>query len=156
MNAVVDAVRALWVPLNKTNMLVPNVAIAEVINYQPLDLIQGGPDWLLGKLRWRDQELPIISMERICGLELPQGERGARISILNSVKAQSTLPFFAIVTAGIPRLFSADTDALGDSILESMSLPNTVEDCVRIGSEEALIPNLEIIQALLEDAWKKL
>lgn len=156
MNAVVDAVRALWVPLNNTNMLVPNVAIAEVINYQPLDLVQGGPDWLLGKLRWRDQELPIVSMERICGFELPQGARGARISIINSVKQQSALPFFAIVTSGIPRLFSADADALGDSILENRSLPNTVEDCVRIGNEEALIPNLEIIQTLLEEAWQKL
>jgi hypothetical protein len=61
-----------------------------------------------------------------------------------------------MITAGIPRLFNADTDALGDSIIESKSLPNTVADCVTIGSEEALIPNLEVIQTLLERAWKKL
>ena len=50
MNAVVESVRSLWVPLDGINLLVPNVAIAEVINYQPLDLIQDGPEWLLGRL----------------------------------------------------------------------------------------------------------
>ena len=154
MNAVANAVRALWVPLKEVNILLPNVAIAEVVNYQPLDLIQDGPDWLLGKLRWRNHELPIVSMERLCGYGFAQGESGSRISIVNSVKPQSALPFFAMVTAGIPRLFNADADALGDSIAESRSLPDTVDDCVRIGSEDALIPNLDVIQTLLEEAWK--
>ena len=56
MNAVVESVRSLWVPLDGINLLVPNVAIAEVINYQPLDLISGRPGMVVGPLRWRDQE----------------------------------------------------------------------------------------------------
>ena len=59
MNAVVESVRSLWVPLESTNLLVPNVAIAEVVSYQPLEMVEGGPDWLLGLLRWRDHELPV-------------------------------------------------------------------------------------------------
>ena len=155
MNAIVESVRSLWVPLEGVNLLVPNVAIAEVINYQPLDLIQGGPDWLLGALRWRDQVLPVLSMESLCGFALPQGESGARISIMNSVKGGSGLPFYAMVTAGIPRLINADAEALGDSTLTARSLPDTVADCVQIGNEEALIPNLEIIQTLVESSWAK-
>ncbi len=72
---------------------------------------------------------------------------------MNSVKPESKIVFFATVTAGIPRLFNADADALGESILESRNMPETVEDCVRIGSEEAFIPNLELIQTLLESEW---
>jgi len=156
MNAVVESVRALWAPLDGVNLLVPNVAIAEVINYQPLDLIQDGPEWLLGSLRWRDQELPVVSMESLCGFGLPQSERGARISILNSVRPGSALPFYAMVTADIPRLISADADALGESMLAVRTLPDTVADCIQIGSEEALIPDLEIIQALIEANWAEL
>jgi len=155
MNAVVESVRSLLLPLENTNLLVPNVAIAEVLNYQPLDLVEGGPDWLLGRLRWRDQDLPVISIERLCGYSLPQGERGSRISILNSVNAETNLPFFAMVTAGIPRLFNADADALADSIAAARTLPDTVADCVQFGSEEALIPNLSVIQALVEKTWVK-
>jgi chemosensory pili system protein ChpC len=153
MNAVVESVRSLWVPLDGVNLLVPNVAIAEVINYQPLDLIQDGPAWLLGTMRWRDQALPVISMESLCGFGLPQSERGARISVLNSVKRGPGLSFYAIVTAGIPRLISADADALGESLLATRSLPDTVADCVQIGNEEALIPDLEIIQTMVETSW---
>ncbi len=153
MNAVVESVRSLWVPLDGVNLLVPNVAIAEVINYQPLDLIQDGPAWLLGAMRWRDQALPVVSMESLCGFGLPQSERGARISVLNSVKRGSGLSFYAIVTAGIPRLMNADGDVLGQSLLASRSLPDTVADCVQIGNEEALIPDLEIIQTMIESSW---
>jgi len=155
MNAVVESVRSLWVPLEKTNLLVPNVAIAEVINYQPLDLIHDGPEWLLGCLRWREQELPVVSVERLCGFNLPQGERGSRISVINSVRPNTELSFYAIVTAGIPRLFSADEDALGSSVMGDREFPDTVLDCVRIGNEEALIPDLGNIQAMVGDAWSK-
>jgi chemosensory pili system protein ChpC len=156
MNAVVETVRSLWVPLEGLALLVPNVAIAEVINYQPLDLAQDGPDWLLGRLRWRNQELPVVSMERLLGLNLPQSGRGARISVFNSVKPNATLPFFATVTAGIPRLLNADADALGESLRGDRDFPRTVADCVQIGSEEALIPDLEAVQALVEEAWSNL
>jgi chemosensory pili system protein ChpC len=155
MNAVVESVRSLWVPLEQINLLVPNVAIAEVINYRPLDLIEDGPDWLLGKLRWRERDLPVVSMERLCGYSLPQGGSGSRISVFNSVMPSTAMPFFSMVTAGIPRLFSADDDGLGDSLTSIKNLPETVADCVQIGSEEALIPNLELIHSLVEEAWKK-
>jgi chemosensory pili system protein ChpC len=156
MNAVVEFVRSLWVPLDGVNLLVPNVAIAEVVNYQPLELLQEGPPWLLGSLRWRDQQLPVVSMESLCGFGLPQSERGTRISIVNSVRPNSALPFYAMVTAGIPRLISADEDALGESLLAVRSLPDTVADCIQIGNEEALIPDLEAIQAMIETSWGKL
>jgi hypothetical protein len=58
-----------------------------------------------------------------------------------------------MVTAGIPRLFSADADALGDSLLATRNLPDTVADVVQIGSEEALIPNLETIEQSIGSVW---
>lgn len=156
MNAIVETVRSLWVPLAELRLLVPNVAIAEVINYQPLDVVENGPQWLLGRLTWREQELPVVSMEQLLGFDSPQMVRGARISVLNSVKADTDLPFFAIVTAGIPRLFNAAADALGESRSADRDFPRTVADCVQIGSEEALIPDLEVIQTLVEDVWRDL
>ena len=118
--------------------------------------MQNGPEWLLGRLRWRDQELPVVSMEQLLGLNSPQSGRGARISIFNSVKPNTSLPFFATVTAGIPRLFTADADALGASLLSERNYPATVADCVEIAGEEVLIPNLEAVQALVEQVWSKL
>jgi chemosensory pili system protein ChpC len=153
MNAVVETVRSLWVPLKGVKLLVPNVAIAEVINHQPIDVISDGPEWLLGALRWREQELPVVSLEGLLGVEAPQTRAGARISVFNTVKSQTDLPFFAALTAGIPSLFNADADTLGESLSSGKDLPDTVADCVKAGEDEALIPQLEAIQTLIEDAW---
>lgn len=153
MNAVVESVRSLWMPLEGLNLLLPNVAIAEVINYQPLEMDEDGPEWLLGSLRWRDKQLPVISIEAMFGLERPQGQKGSRISIINTVKDSASQPFYAIVTAGIPRAFNADANALGDSVLSGKNLPDLVADCVQIGSEEAFIPDLGKVQALIERVW---
>ncbi len=156
MNAVVEKVRSLLVPLEEISLLAPNVAIAEVINYQPLDLVPDGPDWLLGRLRWRNQDLPVVSMERLLGLDPPQSGRGARITVFNTVKPNTMLPFFAAVTAGIPRLFNADADSLGASLRSDRNFPATVADCIELDTAEALIPDLEAIQSLVEEAWKNL
>jgi len=150
MNAIVESVRCLWVPLEGGNLLLPNIAIAEVTGYQPLDPIQNGPDWLLGTLRWRARLLPVVSMESLCGFAAPRGKPGAHISVLNSVVEDSTLPFYAMVTAQIPRLINVDAGKLSDPRQAVRSLPDTVTDCIRIGNEEALIPNLEIIQKRVE------
>ncbi len=155
LNTVVEHVRSLWIPLEDINLLVPNVAVAEVINYQPLNTIQDGPDWLLGRLHWRDQDLPVISLEAMCGLTPPQGQRSSRLSIVNNVLPDSSVSFYAIVTAGIPRLFSADIDSLGESILDQNEFPQAVADCIEIAGDKLLIPNLEHIQQLVEDAWGK-
>jgi chemosensory pili system protein ChpC len=156
MNSVVEKVRSLWVPLEELSLLVPNVAIAEVINYQPLDMVQDGPEWLLGRLHWRNLELPVVSMEPLLGLNPPQSGRGSRIIVFNTVRPNSMLPFFAAVSAGIPRLFNADADSLGASLRSDRNIPATVADCLELDSEEALIPDLEVLQALVEEAWKNL
>ncbi len=155
MNAIIESVRSLWIPLSGINLLLPNVAIAEVTSYQAVDQISDGPDWLLGRLSWRDRALPLVSIERIVGLPWEEGALGARISVVNSVKEKSEIPFFAMVTLGIPRLLHADTDALGESVLENKKYPEVVADLVQIGSEEALIPNLEILQSSIEAEWVK-
>jgi chemosensory pili system protein ChpC len=141
------------VPLDGLRLLIPNVALAEVINHKPLDLIQGGPEWLLGVLRWREQELPVVSMERLLGFDLPPTTSGARVAVFNSSRPIGSLPFFAATTAGIPRLLSADEHTLGASLRGDRDLAGTAADRVKVGAEEAIIPDLEAVQTLIEEAW---
>ena len=152
MNAIVDTVRSLWVPLQDVNLLVPNVAVAEVIGYQPFELVESDCDWLLGSLRWRGQTIPVISMEALCGQPAPGGDRSARIAIVNSTRPDASLDFYAMVTTGIPRLINADDDALGEAV-DTDGLPYTVASQVQIGSERALIPDLQKVQEQVEKAW---
>jgi chemosensory pili system protein ChpC len=154
MNAATETVRSLWVPLAELQLLVPNVAVAEVIDYRTPALIQAGPEWLLGVLRWREQDLPVVSMEQLLGLDPGPPTAGARIAVFNSAKPATSLPFFAAITAGIPRLFSVDEGTLGGSTRGERELADTVADCVRFDGQEVLIPDLEVVQTRVEEAWE--
>jgi len=67
--------------------------------------------------------------------------------IVNPVRTDGTVANFAIVTAGLPGLVQLDNDMVDE-------VNNYVRDglkcMVRIGSEEAAIPDLDYLQCQLE------
>lgn len=67
-------------------LVLPNVAVAELIGYQAGTPAPEQPDWMLGWIDWRNQRLPLLSFEAACGGQLRVGER-ARIVVLNALGA---------------------------------------------------------------------
>ena len=53
----------LLLPLSDRTLLVPNVALAELIPYRAPQATPGLPAWLLGQVAWRDLRLPLLSFE---------------------------------------------------------------------------------------------
>lgn len=156
MSAMIDKVRSLWIPLRGMNLLLPNVAVAEVVPYREPDAVEQSPEWLLGGMRWRDQLIPVVSYENICGLDAPETGDRARIIILNTVRDKGQLAFYALVTSGIPRLFLADEEGLGDALEADECASDQTVAAVRIGSETADIPDLDRLQESVEKAWRNL
>ena len=146
-DATQDKVRSLWVPLREMNLLLPNVAVAEISSYRVPVHVDGMPDWFLGMAPWRDQDIPVISLEAVCGMAVPSNPVFSRLMIVNSVNPDSTLKHFAIVTAGLPGLiqFGEDTaDEVGSESYDGLKC------IVRIGNEQAVIPDLPYLQGLLD------
>lgn len=153
MSAVIDKVRSLWIPLRGMNLLLPNVAVAEVIPYREPEAVAEGPDWLLGILHWRDQRIPLVSYELFCRQDAPESADRARILVLNTTREDSRLPFFAMVTSGIPRLFLADEEGLDDVLGSDAFASDHSLSAVRIGSEQADIPDLARVHREVEQEW---
>jgi chemosensory pili system protein ChpC len=86
MNGITEQIRSLWIPLREVNMLLPHVAIAEVGNFRVPDEQPDTPDWLLGTIDWRGQIIPVISLELLCGDQLPANPVYSRLIIINSVR----------------------------------------------------------------------
>jgi len=147
MEAKQEKIRSLWVPLRGFNLLLPNAAVAEIGSYRAPRSAPGMPDWLLGMVRWREQEIPVISLESLCGLHCSTNPVFSRLMIVNPVRADSKVANFAIITAGLPGLIQLDNDMVDE-------VNNYVKDglkcMVRIGSEEAAIPDLDYLQSQLE------
>lgn len=147
MDGVQDKVRSLWVPLRKMNLLVPNVVVAEICSYRAPISCEGMPEWFLGMVQWRAQEIPVISLEAVCGLTVPSNPVFSRLMIVNSVNRDSPLKHFAIITAGLPGLIQFGND-MADEVVDDAYAG--LKCIVRIGSEEAVIPDLPYLQNLLE------
>ena len=58
----------LLVPLADRTLLLPNVAVAELIPYRAPQVSEGAPAWFLGQIAWRDLSLPLFSFEAASGL----------------------------------------------------------------------------------------
>lgn len=150
MNDATEQVRSLWIPLREVSMLLPHVAVAEVGSYRVPVEQPDTPDWLLGAIDWHGQAVPVISLELLCGDELPANPVYSRLIIINSVRAESPVRHYAIVAAALPRSVQIDSDTVDD--FENCQLP-AIHCRVYIGREQAVIPNLDYLQEMLEQHW---
>lgn len=147
-----DTVRTLIIPLQGRNLLLPNVAIAEVIPYIRPRAVDGGPEWLLGAISWRGLNIPLISFDRLHGQAADTTLAQARIAVFNSVRAGSNLGFYAVVTAGIPQLKRLNADALQEL---SAEVADGIISQVQIGDIQAAIPDLEALESAVAEGWRR-
>lgn len=152
MDEVQDKVRSLWVPLREMNLLLPNVAVAEIGSYRVPEVQADMPEWFLGMVKWRGQRIPVISLEAVCGLSVPSNPVFSRLMILNSVCPGSVIKHYAVVTAGLPGLIQFGDDTADEVVAYD---DDALQCIVRIGQEEAVIPDLAYLQNLLEQQLDK-
>lgn len=150
MEAIQGKVRSLWVPLRGMNLLLPSAAVMEISSYRVPRACPENPDWLLGMVRWNEREIPLVSLESLCGLAYSSNPVFSRLMIVNSVRADSVIDKYAIVTAGLPGLLQLDADSVDEV---STYVKDGLKCMVRIGNEEAAIPDLDYLQELLEQQF---
>jgi len=152
LSNVLDTIRTLIVPMQDRNLLLPNVAVAEVMPYTRPRAIDDAPEWLLGSISWRGKNTPLISYDRLNGIDTGKGLTQARIVVFNTVQRNSGLEFYALVTAGIPQLRRVNPDALqeisGDVLEGALSQ-------VQIGEIQAIIPDLDALETAVAATWKQ-
>ncbi|MCD5995044.1 chemotaxis protein CheW [Pseudomonas sp. CDFA 602] len=137
----------LILPLSDRHLLLPNVAVAELIDYQDCSAEPGAPEWYLGPIKWRDLTLPLLSFEAACGGRTRVGGR-ARIVVLNALGERADLKFIAMLTQGIPRSCKVDSQlSYVDVPLAELELA-----AVQVGETVARIPDLQGLEQWLVDS----
>ncbi|MFU2326971.1 chemotaxis protein CheW [Pseudomonas sp. NFX98] len=137
----------LVLPLADRNLILPNVAIAELIDYQPAAFDLDTPPWYLGRVSWRNRQIPLLSFESACGQKIVIGER-ARIVILNALGGRPELKFIAMLVQGIPRSYKLDSQ------LSYVDVPlcSLETAAVQVADQVAKVPDLLALEELLVDA----
>jgi chemosensory pili system protein ChpC len=149
-NAQPNDIRGVLIAVARARLLLPNATIAEVLSFAPPSPVEGAPDWLLGRIRWRGWELPLIAFSRMADIAPEAGGLGSKVVVLKALGGDAKSPYFAILTQGFPRLVTVSTDRLLHEPDEH--LPRGVHARVWLNEDEAFVPNLEAIQALIGDA----
>jgi chemosensory pili system protein ChpC len=133
-------------------LLLPNATIAEVLSFAPPAPIEGDtPEWLLGRIRWRGWQLPLLAFARLAGIADEQGGLGSKVVVLKALGGDAKAPFFALLTQGFPRLVTVSRDALVAQEREG-ELPAGVRAYVLLNEDEALVPDLEDVERMIGDA----
>ena len=150
-----DDIRGVLIQVAGGRLLLPNATIAEVLSYAEPEPDPSGVDWLLGRLRWRGWQLPLVAFSRLAGIGEEKPGLGSKVIVLKSLGADRRLPFFAVVTQGFPRLVTVSRTALSVEAQDA-PLPPGVQAFVRLNDEPALLPDLlqveEQLQALHDAA----
>ena len=151
MSENIETLSCVIIPMNGRQLLLPNVTIAEVVDYASTDAPANTPEWLVGHLNWRGLDLPVISYDAANGdtLTIPGDNRG-RIVVLNTISDHhQRVPFIALVTQGIPSQARLTEEQIRR--LDGEAGPADLMQ-VEVEGDTAWIPNLEYLESLAADA----
>lgn len=147
-------IRGVLIQIAGARLLLPNATIAEVLSYADPEPIPGAPDWLLGRIRWRGWQLPLVAFARLGGNAEEQGGLGSKVLVLKALGGDPRFPYFALLTQGFPRLVTVARDVLVAED-EQSELPPAVLQRVMLREDAALLPDLAQLEQLIKDALKQ-
>jgi len=149
-------IRGVLIQVAGGRLLLPNATIAEVLSYADPEPVANTPDWLLGRIRWRGWQLPLIAFSRLSGIADERGGLGSKVVVLKALGGDSKAPYFAMLTQGFPRLVTVSPDTvMADAHAEDETLPNGVQARVLLNEDQALLPDLERVETMIGDALRE-
>src|SRR5690606_16182788 len=109
------------------------------------------PDWLLGRIRWRGWQLPLMSFSRFAGIAEEEGGLGSKVIVLKALGGNARQPYFALLTQGFPRLVTVTESTLA-TLEDEGELPAGVLARVRLNENDAMVPDLAALEQRLHAA----
>lgn len=143
-----NTVHCLMLPLHKEVAVLPNAAVAEIVQYSVPEKIESAPEWLLGNLLWRERQVPLVSFESISRGDVGKISTSSRIAILNTLNGNLDIPYVAIILQTLPSLQIVREKNINfkDS---SNSDRQSVKAFVDINGVQALIPDIDEMESRL-------
>jgi chemosensory pili system protein ChpC len=148
-------IRGVLIQVAGARLLLPNATIAEVLSFADPEPIADAPDWLLGRIRWRGWQLPLVAFSRLAGIADEKGGLGSKVIVLKALGGDPKAPFFAVLTQGFPRLVTVSESALVTEQSERSLLPNGVHARVMLNEDDALVPDLELVERMIGESLQR-
>ena len=151
MSDTAQIIRGVLIQVADARLLLPNATIAEVLSYADPEPVADAPDWLLGRIRWRGWQLPLVAFSRFAGIGDDRGGLGSKVIVLKALGGDPKHPYIALLTQGFPRLVTVSAAALSESH-DIKDLPLGVHARVTLNDDAAVVPDLLSVELLIQKA----
>ena len=145
-----DQIYAVLIPLDGDTLLLPNAAVMEVISRDTVRSVDDAPPWFLGNYELNGRRVPVISFEVLNGATLPETARRSRVVLFHSFGQHLEAHAIGVLTQGYPHLVTLNRNAISPAPLRDTDRADLVLSRVRIASQDAVIPDIETIEADLQ------
>jgi chemosensory pili system protein ChpC len=155
MSDTQEGLSCFIVPVTEHHLLLPQPAVAEVVTQQFMREIPGAPPWLTGLVEWRNEQVPVVSVETLMGAAPEPRNRLQRMLVMHGLEQFPGLTYYALQVRGIPHPLK-----IRPQDLEGSSEPDpgdgSIARRVRASGVTCLIPTLERIEGLLKEYLQRL
>jgi chemosensory pili system protein ChpC len=140
----VSEIACVMIPISGTHLLLPSVTVAEIVPWRRVRRDAEMPAWCLGALGWRGEIVPVVQFEVLNGSTAQANGRSGRcLVIMNRTRRANGRPFYALAAAGLPRIVHLTDEDVKNA---PVKLGRAETASVRIGTENAVVPNLSVLE----------
>ncbi len=147
-------IQALIIPLRSMNLIVPQVLVVEIIPV-PHIVEVGDLPWASGIFDWRDQKIPLISIERFCNPEVESlsAHRSRRVAVLNGLGHTSGVTQYGIEISSIPHPVRLGED---DMVVMPTGKPcEVVAQQVQAVGVKGIVPDFPALEKRVAESLKR-
>jgi len=145
-------ISSLVLPTKSRALLLPNVAVAEIVTDQELEQLPE-TGWFLGLGNWRSMQIPIVAFERLVGKQIKLKSKKVSLAVLNGFLGEPSLPFYGVIISGLPSL---ERIVAGELVVESANVSPIEQYHVIVSGEDATIPNLANLEKQILEKRSKM
>lgn len=143
-----NSVHCITLPITDALVILPNAAVAEIISFSRPEPMDDAPEWILGKLSWRDYVVPLVSLEAAMGGDVSVQAKNSRIAICNTLNGNHDMPYIGVLTQGLPSLSLVREPAIMHTDRDVSEIPS-IKAIVMLNEQEMIIPDLDDLEQRL-------
>lgn len=144
-------VRCLTLSFLSYKMLLPNLSVAEVTLPVKINPQLGAPDWFGGMIRWREQDVPIVILEKIMNVNASKPISFRRMLIINAPNNSYCSPFIALGCQSIPSVSVVEEDRVAISDIKSK-----IGVYIKFDGETYIIPRINVLENIVSNVMRNL
>ncbi len=146
-----NKVRCLTLNFLSYKMLIPNVLVAEVTEPVKVNPQLGAPEWFGGMIKWREQNVPVVILEKVMNTNASKPRGFRRILIVNAPNNKYCSPFIALGCQSLPSVTLIEKEHVAITDIDSK-----VAVYIKLDGELYIIPRIEILEKIVSNVMKNL